>query len=405
MWTPGRADSTSYLGVVDAKGVPTPAKSRPKLAWILCDRTGRRFMDEYPPYPGDFGSRPLDLYNSKTQSFPRIPAFMIFDKSGRTMYPLGRSVINGREALYEWSADNKKEIELGFFERAETLEELAKIMKVDFAVLHQTLAHWNEACDAGNDNAFGRLPETMVPIKKPPFYVGQVWPMVINTQGGPVRNARQQVMNNFGEPIPRLFAAGELGSVFRRPSAAAISPNASSAAESQDGTRRSWRPGMLREADLVLIRHSDGVQHLTLNRPDKRNAMSRALIHALKAAFEACDADPAVRVVVLDGAGAGFCAGADLTETGAIATEDGASAHANLIASLLITPRTLSKPVIAQVHGFALGAGCGLALACNSIVCANDARLGYPEMARGVLPALVVPLLVRDVGRKAAFEF
>lgn len=162
---------------------------------------------------------------------------------------------------------------------------------------------------------------------------------------------------------------------------------------------------MLREADLVLIRHSDGVQHLTLNRPDKRNAMSRALIHALKAAFEACDADPAVRVVVLDGAGAGFCAGADLTETGAIATEDGASAHANLIASLLMTPRTLSKPVIAQVHGFALGAGCGLALACDSIVCANDARLGYPEMARGVLPALVVPLLVRDVGRKAAFEF
>lgn len=214
MWTPGRADSTSYLGVVDAKGVPTPAKSRPKLAWILCDRTGRRFMDEYPPYPGDFGSRPLDLYDSKTQSFPRIPAFMIFDETGRTMYPLGRSVINGREALYEWSADNKKEIELGFFERAETLEELAKIMKVDFTVLHQTLVHWNEACDAGNDNAFGRLPETMVPIKKPPFYVGQVWPMVINTQGGPVRNARQQVMNNFGEPIPRLFAAGELGSVF-----------------------------------------------------------------------------------------------------------------------------------------------------------------------------------------------
>lgn len=215
MWTPGRPDAVSDLGVVDAKGKPLPAKTLPKLAWICCDKTGRRFMDEYPPYPGDFGSRPFDVYDSKTQDFPRLPAFILFDEAGRGMYPMGRSAINGDPAhWYDWSPDNSKEIDLGFFRRADTLEDLAALMDVSPAVLRETVEGWNADCARGADAAFGRRPETMVPLATPPFYVGQVWPMVINTQGGPVHDARQRVLNPFGEAVEGLYAAGELGSLF-----------------------------------------------------------------------------------------------------------------------------------------------------------------------------------------------
>lgn len=215
MWTPGRSDAVSDLGVVDAQGNPLPAKTLPKLAWILCDKTGRRFMDEYPPYPGDFGVRPLDLFDSKAQTFPRIPAFLIFDEAGRAMYPMGRSVINGRaEDFYAWSPDNSREIELGIFQRAGDVGALASLMGVPEDVLADTIAVWNRDCAQGEDTAFGRRAETMTPLSTPPYYLGQVWPLVINTQGGPVHDCEQRVIDPFGTPIAGLYAAGELGSVF-----------------------------------------------------------------------------------------------------------------------------------------------------------------------------------------------
>ncbi|MBR1124860.1 FAD-dependent oxidoreductase [Bradyrhizobium lablabi] len=214
MWHPGHPESTSDLGVVDQQGRPAGGKQLPRLAWILLDKTGRRFMDEYPPYPGDFGVRPLDLYDSKAQDFPRIPAHIVFDENGRRMYPLGRCAINGRDGWYEWSADNYREIELGFFRRFDSWDALAQGIGVDPGILKEEIATWNRACAAGDDEAFGRRSDTMVPLDTPPFYVGQVWPLVINTQGGPVHNVRQEVLNPFGEAIPGLYAAGELGSVF-----------------------------------------------------------------------------------------------------------------------------------------------------------------------------------------------
>jgi succinate dehydrogenase/fumarate reductase flavoprotein subunit len=213
MWTPGVQD-VSDLGVVDGAGKPLPTKALPKLPWIVCDANGQRFMDEYPPYPGDFGVRPLDQFDSKTQSFPRIPAYMIFDEVGRAMYPMGRCVSNDRNIWYAWSEDNEKEIALGIFERANTLTELAARAGIPAAALEQTVAAWNGACADGLDVAFGRRPETMLPIAAPPFYFGRVWPIVTNTQGGPTRNERAQVLDPFDVPIPRLYSAGELGSLF-----------------------------------------------------------------------------------------------------------------------------------------------------------------------------------------------
>lgn len=214
MWTPGRLDRLSSLGMTDPAGAPVSQKALARMAWILVDQGGRRFMDEYPPYPGDTGVRPFDHFDPKTQRFPRIPAFMVFDEDGRRLYPMGRPVQNDDSAPYEWSADNLREVENGIFERADSLEDLAGLMGVPVPELVRTVERWNRAVAEGHDEEWGRQPSTMLPIARPPFYFGRVYPVVINTQGGPRHNARQEVVDPFGEPIPRLFAAGELGSLF-----------------------------------------------------------------------------------------------------------------------------------------------------------------------------------------------
>lgn len=213
MWTPGRLDEVSSLGVEEpADGGKRKALAR--LAWIVVDQDGRRFMNEYPPYPGDSGVRPFDAFDFLRQRFPRNPAFMIFDEAGRKMYPMGRAVHNDSHPRYEWSSDNLREVENGILGRADTLEELAERISVPAGELKRTIAEWNAVVAAGEDPVFGRVPETMVPITEPPFYFGRVGPIVINTQGGPVHDERQRVLSPFGEPIEGLYAAGELGSVF-----------------------------------------------------------------------------------------------------------------------------------------------------------------------------------------------
>lgn len=213
MWTPGRLDGISSLGLEDHQQGQASRKL-PQMAWIVVDQDGRRFMNEYPPYPGDSGVRPYDSYDFQKQRFPRNPAFMIFDEAGRRMYPMGRSVHNDTHPRYQWSADNLEETRNGIFETADTLSELAGKMGVPARELEQTVANWNSAVAAGTDPDFGRVPETMAALAEPPFYFGRVGPVVINTQGGPVHDADQRVLNPFGEPVPGLYAAGELGSVF-----------------------------------------------------------------------------------------------------------------------------------------------------------------------------------------------
>ena len=217
MWTPA-ATGAGSLGAATLGTEPAPGKASekalPRLAWILVDQTGRRFMDEYPPYPGDTGVRPFDAFDPKRQGFPRDPAFMIFDEAGRRMYPLGRRVHNDPHPHLGWSADNEAEIAAGIFRRADSLDALAGLMGVPAARLKETVEAWNAGVRAGRDEAFGRLPETMAPIGEPPFYFGRVRPVVINTQGGPRHDVQQRVLDPFGAPIPGLYAAGELGSLF-----------------------------------------------------------------------------------------------------------------------------------------------------------------------------------------------
>ncbi|WP_373086615.1 FAD-binding protein [Sneathiella sp.] len=214
MWTPGHLDKVSDLGVVDDHGKPLSQKSLAKMAWIVVDQDGHRFMDEYLPYPGDMGVRPFDIFDSKRQRFPRIPAYMIFDENGRKMYAMGRTAFNDADAHYDWSPDNLKEVERGIFEKANSIEELAGKLKVEVRRLEETIINWNRYVADGFDYEQGRQPDTMVPIDTPPYYFGRVYPVVINTQGGPRHNVRQEIVNPFDQPISRLYAAGEMGSVF-----------------------------------------------------------------------------------------------------------------------------------------------------------------------------------------------
>jgi methylglutaconyl-CoA hydratase len=146
---------------------------------------------------------------------------------------------------------------------------------------------------------------------------------------------------------------------------------------------------------------------VTLNRPDKRNALDDLTITELKQGFVAADEDTSVKVIVLRGAGDDFCAGADLSQLEKIAaggTREENLADAMKLGALLIQMRSLAKPIIAAVHGNALAGGAGLATACDLIIADANAVFGYPEVKLGFVPAMVMPLLVRRVGEKIAFE-
>ena len=183
------------------------------MCWIVVDRNGQRYMNEYPPYVQDTGHRMMDAYDPAVQDFSRIPSWIVFDDAGRQMYPIGQPVFSDPSAHYDWSPDNMKEVESGLFVRAESLGELAAKIRVNGNVLSRTVARWNAAVDAGED-PMGRPKGALVPISQPPYYAGALYPVISNTQGGPRHDARQRVLDPFGAPIPGLYVAGELGSIW-----------------------------------------------------------------------------------------------------------------------------------------------------------------------------------------------
>ena len=143
---------------------------------------------------------------------------------------------------------------------------------------------------------------------------------------------------------------------------------------------------------------------LTINRPDKRNALSRTLIAALTAAFERARDDPAARCVLLTGAGPAFCAGMDLTELSELidAERDVVWADALNLARLYDLIYTLPKPTVAVVNGSAVAGGAGLVSVCDLALAVPEAKFGYPEVRRGLVAAMVMPHLLRHVGERMA---
>ena len=156
----------------------------------------------------------------------------------------------------------------------------------------------------------------------------------------------------------------------------------------------------------VLVKDSDGVRTLTLNRPNKRNALNDQLIGALSNSLRDAESDESLRAIVIRGAGTDFCSGADLSSLQKIADS---SYEENLddakqLMDLYVQIRKTSVPVIAAVHGRALAGGAGLATACDIVLAARSARFGYPEVKIGFVPAMVMAILRRNIGEKTAFE-
>ncbi len=157
---------------------------------------------------------------------------------------------------------------------------------------------------------------------------------------------------------------------------------------------------------VLLTEIENNVLTISLNRPEKHNALNTALTQALLDALKEAERDPQVRAIIVHGNGKSFCAGADTTEFSSLTPDasDQVLDRADLTTALHLSFSKIAKPIIAAVHGNALGGGAGLALACDLVVMAEDARFGYPELKHGIVAAVVLANLVRQLGQKKAFE-
>ncbi|HSV32637.1 MAG TPA: enoyl-CoA hydratase-related protein [Pyrinomonadaceae bacterium] len=159
-------------------------------------------------------------------------------------------------------------------------------------------------------------------------------------------------------------------------------------------------------SEIVLYLVQNGIVRITLNRPDKRNALNDAMIAALKGALRRADQDETVRAIIISGSGSDFCSGADLAALRKISRASVAEnlEDASSLMELFLLIRAVRHPVIAAVRGRALAGGCGLALACDIVLAASSARFGFPEVKIGFVPAMVTAILRRNVSEKKAFE-
>jgi enoyl-CoA hydratase/carnithine racemase len=155
---------------------------------------------------------------------------------------------------------------------------------------------------------------------------------------------------------------------------------------------------------VLLVEDRGAVRILTMNRPEKRNALNSDLTEKLLQALRETDNESSVGAVVLTGAGPGFCAGADLSEFKGLQDPQAAEQRAELTMQLHLVFSQIAKPVVTAINGAAMGGGAGLAIAGDLAVMAEGAKLGYPEAKHGIVAAIVMANLVRQVGRKAAFE-
>ena len=163
----------------------------------------------------------------------------------------------------------------------------------------------------------------------------------------------------------------------------------------------------LKPYTMLELETRNAIALVTLNRPEVHNAFEETLIAELTSAFRAIEADDSMRAVVLLGAGASFCAGADLNWMRRMAgfTRAQNLADARALSAMLSTLATLSKPTIARVHGPAFGGGVGLVACCDIAVAAHDATFALSEARLGLIPAAISPYVVEAIGARAARRF
>ena len=157
--------------------------------------------------------------------------------------------------------------------------------------------------------------------------------------------------------------------------------------------------------DVVLYDTLEGVATLTINRPERRNALNNDVMTGLRDSLARAKADPDIRVIVLTGAGdRAFCAGGDLSPSAAGGGLLNMHWDRGTFAELLLDMQRLGKPIVGRVNGYALGGGFGLMLACDVVVCRDDVKVGCPEINVGLFPMMIMALIVRNAPRKLAVE-
>ena len=158
--------------------------------------------------------------------------------------------------------------------------------------------------------------------------------------------------------------------------------------------------------EVLLVETRGAIRLLTLNRPKKLNALNADLIKALTEALLAVQHDDSVAAVVVSGAGRAFCPGMDTSSPRLLTTENRKHLmrRADESIDLFKLLARIDKPIIAAVHGYALGAGCSLALGSDLVVAAESARFGFPELRAGLTASTVTAHAVHVMGRKIAFE-
>jgi methylglutaconyl-CoA hydratase len=160
------------------------------------------------------------------------------------------------------------------------------------------------------------------------------------------------------------------------------------------------------QTGTVLYSNEASVGRITLNRPEKRNALNDELIEALKNSIVTATSAESTRVILISGAGKDFCSGADLSALRKISQASVAEnqADARSLTELFLLIRQAPVPIVAAVRGKALAGGCGLASACDIVLASANAQFGYPEVKLGFVPAMVMAILRRNVSEKRAFE-
>ncbi|MBS1558304.1 MAG: enoyl-CoA hydratase/isomerase family protein [Bacteroidetes bacterium] len=155
---------------------------------------------------------------------------------------------------------------------------------------------------------------------------------------------------------------------------------------------------------LVLFDVKERIGYITLNRPEKRNALSYEMVSELQQAFSLAEEDQTVKVVVLRATGEAFCAGADLQSLQQMQTNSWEEnfADSNQLKELFLKIYQFKKVVIAEVQGHALAGGCGLTTVCDFVWAVPEAKFGYTEVRIGFVPALVLVFLIRKIGEQKA---
>jgi succinate dehydrogenase/fumarate reductase flavoprotein subunit len=181
-------------------------------SFVIVDQKARRYFDEAHVefHSGLLSAQVLDSVDGKRY---RAPSLLIFDETTRLSGPIVTRVKHSYNQRFRWSDDNSEEIQKGWIKVGSSPKELAETLGLPGGQLARTLADFNAGCDRGQDE-FGRSPHLMTHVNSPPFYGIPIWPALSNTQGGPRRNERAEVVDVFGARIPGLYSAGELGSIW-----------------------------------------------------------------------------------------------------------------------------------------------------------------------------------------------